>query len=66
MKIAILDFITGEVTIEEVPEKWHLLDGDDIISEMGYRMSDVEYMIIEQPLSLNIKTKTLTLKTTIE
>ena len=66
MKIAILDFITGEVTIEEVPEKWHLLDGDDIISEMGYRMSDVEYMIIEQPLSLNIKTETLTLKTTIK
>lgn len=66
MKIAILDFITGEVTIEEVPEKWHFLDGDDIISEMGYRMSDVEYMIIEQPLSLNIKTETLTLKTTIK
>lgn len=66
MKIAILDFTTGEVIIEEVPEKWHLLDGDDIISEMGYRMSDVEYMIIEQSLSLNIKTETLTLKTTIE
>lgn len=66
MKIAILDFTTGEVIIEEVPEKWHLLDGDDIISEMGYRLSDVEYMIIEQPLSLNIKTETLTLKTTIE
>ena len=66
MKIAILDFTTGEVIIEEVPEKWHLLDGDDIISEMRYRMSDVEYMIIEQSLSLNIKTETLTLKTTIE
>jgi hypothetical protein len=66
VKIAILDFTTGEVIIEEVPEKWHLLDGDDIISEMGYRMSDVEYMIIEQSLSLNIKTETLTLKTTIE
>lgn len=66
MKIAILDFTTGEVIIEEVPEKWHLLDGDDIISEMGYRMSDVEYMIIEQSLSLNIKTETLTLKTTVQ
>lgn len=39
MKIAILDFSTGEVIIEKVPEKWHLLDGDDIISEMGYRLS---------------------------
>jgi hypothetical protein len=66
VKIAILDFTTGEVIIEEVPEKWHLLDGDDIISEMGYRMSDVEYMIIEQSLSLNIKTETLTLKTTVQ
>lgn len=66
MKIAILDFTTGEVIIEEVPEKWHLLDGDDIISEMGYRLSEVEYMIIEQTLSLNIKTETLTLKTTIK
>lgn len=66
MKIAILDFTTGEVIIEEVPEKWHLLDGDDIISEMGYRLSEVDYMIIEQTLSLNIKTETLTLKTTIK
>ena len=66
MKIAILDFTTGEVIIEEIPEKWHLLDGDDIISEMGYRLSEVEYMIIEQTLSLNIKTETLTLKTTIK
>lgn len=65
MKIAILDFSTGEVIIEEVPEKWHLLDGDDIISEMGYRLSDVEYMIIEDSLSLNINTETLKLKTTI-
>lgn len=66
MKIAILNYTTGEVTIEEVPEKWHLLDGDDIISEMGYRLSDVEYIIIEQTLYLNIETETLTLKTTIE
>lgn len=66
MKIAILDFTTGEVIIEEIPEKWHLLDGDGIISEMGYRLSEVEYMIIEQTLSLNIKTETLTLKTTIK
>ena len=57
MKIAILDFNKGEVIIEEVPEKWKLLDGDDIISEMGYRISNVDYMIVDNELSVSIDTK---------
>ena len=62
MKIAILDFTTGEVIIEEVPEKWKLLDGDDIISEMGYRISDVEYMIVTSDLNVAIDTENCKLK----
>lgn len=57
MKIAILDFTKGVVTIEEVPEKWKLLDGDDIISEMGYRISNVDYMIVDNELPISIDTK---------
>lgn len=57
MKIVILDFTKGVVTIEEVPEKWKLLDGDDIISEMGYRISNVDYMIVDNELPISIDTK---------
>lgn len=57
MKIIILDYTKGKVIIKEVPEKWHLLDGDDIISEMGYRMSEVEYMIVTNKLKVTIDTK---------
>lgn len=62
MKIAILDFCKGEVIIEDVPEKWKLLDGDDIISEMGYRLSEVEYMVVRNDLDLTIDTKKCRLK----
>lgn len=65
MKIAILDYTIGEVIVKEVPKKWHLLDGDDIISEMGYRMSEVSYMIVDNNLSLNINTEPLKIKTSI-
>ena len=57
MKIAILDFYKGEVIIKKVPEKWKLLDGDDIISEMGYRISNVDYMIVDNELSVSIGTE---------
>lgn len=57
MKIVILDFTKGVVTIEEVPEKWKLLDGDDIISEMGYRICNVDYMIVDNELPISIDTK---------
>lgn len=62
MKIAVLDFNKGEVIIEEVPEKWKLLDGDDIISEMGYRISDVEYMVVTSDLDVTIDTENCKLK----
>ena len=62
MKIAVLDFNKGEVIIEEVPEKWKLLDGDDIVSEMGYRISDVEYMVITSDLNVTIDTNDCKLK----
>lgn len=62
MKIAVLDFNKGEVIIEDVPEKWKLLDGDDIVSEMGYRISDVEYMVITSDLNVTIDTNDCKLK----
>ena len=65
MKIVILDYTIGEVIVKEVPEKWYLLDGDDIISEMGYRLSDVSYMIVDNNLSININTEPLKIKTSI-
>lgn len=61
MKIAILDFTKGKVTIEEIPEKWKLLDGDDIICEMGYRLCEVEYMIVNNCLDLIVETNTCNL-----
>lgn len=62
MKIAILDFCIGEVIIEEIPKKLELLDGDDILSEMGYKISNVEYMIVEDDIDITIKTKECKLK----
>lgn len=62
MKIAILDFCIGEVIIEEIPKKLELLDGDDILSEMGYKISNVEYMIVEDDIDITIKTKECNLK----
>ena len=62
MKIAILDFCIGEVIIEEIPKKLELLDGDNILSEMGYKISNVEYMIVEDDIDITIKTKECKLK----
>ena len=65
MKIVILDCTIGEVIVKEVPKKWHLLDGKDIISEMEYRLCDVSYMIVDNNLSININTEPLKIKTSI-
>ncbi len=57
MIIAILDYVVGEVVIKEVPKDFEELDGDDILTSMGYNMSDTCYMITEHelPISINIR-----------
>lgn len=62
MKIAILDYCVGDVTVKDVPENLRELDGDDILTEMGYRAADVEYMIIDNELPLSIETEECKLK----
>lgn len=57
MIIAILDYSVGEVIIKDVPKEYEELDGDDILTNMGYSMSNTCYMIVDDELDINIEIK---------
>ena len=58
MKIAVLEYDTGEVIIKDVPKELQELDGDDIHSRMGFYISSSDYMIIENcSIHINIDTE---------
>lgn len=54
MYIAVLMFETGEVIIKEVPKELEELDGDDILTHMGFDIGNTEYMIVDNELPILI------------
>lgn len=66
MKIVVLEYYLGEVIIKDIPKDIEDLDGDDILTEMGFNQGATEYMIVEDNLSLTIDTQGYTSKTTIK
>ena len=66
MIIVILDYSIGEVIIKEVPQELQELDGDDILTNMGYSMNNIEYMISNNELLVNIDTKDCSSKLTLK
>ena len=65
MIISILYYSTGEVIIGEIPKKLQKLEGDALIEALGYKPSEVAYMISEGPLHFSIKTSKTSIETTL-
>ena len=65
MIIAVLDYECGNVIVKDVPKELEELDGDDICSEMGYKSSNVCYMIIEDGMHISVNTEGCTIDTTL-
>lgn len=60
MIIAVMDYMLGEVIIKDIPKNLQDLDGDDILSEMGFNPSTTEYMITDNDLKVSLDTQGLT------
>lgn len=54
MYIAVLMFETGEVIIKEVSKELEELDGDDILTSMGFDIGNTEYMVVDSELPILI------------
>lgn len=54
MYIAVLMFETGEVIIKKVPKELEELDGDDILTNMGFDIGNTEYMVVDGELPILI------------
>lgn len=65
MYIVVLNYETAEVIIKEVPHELEELDGDDILTNMGFSSSNTEYMIVSDDLHIRIDTKDTTVDTTL-
>lgn len=65
MIIVVLDYTVGDVTIKKVPKEFEGLDGDDILTNMGYKMSDTNYMITDDVMQVSIDTKGCSSKLTL-
>lgn len=57
MKIVVLEYYLGEVIIKDIPKDIEDLDGDDILTEMGFNIGATEYMIVDDDLHVIINTK---------
>jgi hypothetical protein len=66
MKIAILDYQDGNITIKDVPKELEELDGDDILTNMGFSHNTTEYMITDDQLPISIETKGCTIYTALK
>lgn len=66
MKITILDYQNGSIIIKDVPRELEELDGDDILTNMGFSQNSTEYMIVDDQLSISIKTQGCTIYTTLK
>ena len=66
MKIAILDYQDGSIVIKDVPKELEELDGDDILTNMGFSHNTTEYMMTDDQLPISIETKGCTIYTTLK
>ena len=66
MKIATLDYQDRSIIIKDVPEELEELDGDDILTNMGFSQNSTEYMIADDQLPISIETKGCTIYTTLK
>ena len=66
MKIAILDYQDGSIIIKDVPKELEDLDGDDILTNMGFSQNSTNYMIVDDQLPIGIETKGCTIYTTLK
>lgn len=66
MKIAILDYQDGNITIKDVPKELEELDGDDVLTNMGFCQNTTEYMIVDDQLPISIETKGCTIYTALK
>ena len=57
MKITILDYQDESIIIKDVPKELEELDGDDILTNMGFSQNSTEYMITDDQLPISIETK---------
>lgn len=60
MIMAVLDYTTGEVIIKKVPKELEELDGDDLLTNMGFDSSNTEYMVVEGSLPVHVDTSDCT------
>lgn len=65
MKIVVLDYVKGCVNIKDIPKEFEELDGDDILTDMGFDIAGTTYMIVDD-LSIDIETKNCILQTTLK
>nr|DAM84403.1 MAG TPA: hypothetical protein [Caudoviricetes sp.] len=66
MKIVILDYQDGSIIIKDIPKELEDLDGDDILTNMGFSQNSTEYMITDGQLPISIETKGCTIYTTLK
>lgn len=66
MKIVILDYQDGSIVIKDVPKDLEDLDGDDILTNMGFYQNSTEYMIVNNQLPISIETKGCTIYTILK
>lgn len=66
MKIAILDYQDGSIIIKDVSKELQKLDGDDILTNMGFSQNSTEYMIVDDQLPISIETQGCTIYTTLK
>ncbi len=65
MKIIVLDYVKSCVNIKDIPKEFEELDGDDILTDMGFDIAGTTYMIVDD-LSIDIETKNCILQTTLK
>lgn len=56
MIATVLDYVSGNVNIVEVPEELKELSGDEIMDKMGYDCDAISYMISETPFKISVLT----------
>lgn len=66
MKIVILDYQDGSIIIKDIPKELENLDGDDILTNMGFSQNSTEYIITDDQLPISIETKGCTIYTTLK
>ncbi len=66
MKIVILDYQDGSIIIKDVPKELEELDGDDVLTNMGFSKNSTNYMMVDDQLPISIETKGCTIYTTLK